>query len=143
MNPFAVMIVDDDESHRYILKRQIIETKFKPNVFEKENGRDALQFFEENEENRRIHGDIFPPLIIFLDINMPLLNGFEFMDAYEKICPDVKSVVLMVTSSGLDTDVQKSKSYNQVKGLLTKGEFGVKELEATIEKCIHLRSLEA
>ncbi len=136
MKNYSVLIVDDDETDRYLLKRQLKQTNLDLTIFEKENGQDAYDFFDNYSENKEKYPEAFPPLIVFLDINMPLLNGFEFLEKFSvlKNKGDLEStVVLMFTSSEREEDRNKVLKYNFVKGYLLKGEFDIEMLRNKIE----------
>lgn len=58
------------------------------------------------------------PDFIFLDINMPIMDGWEFLDIYDKNAP--KACVYMLTSSTNATDMSRSKQYKCIAGYLSK-----------------------
>jgi CheY-like chemotaxis protein len=60
------------------------------------------------------------PDLIFLDINMPHLNGFQFLDALSELEGNFKTKVVMVTSSDDVKDIEKSAEYEYVIGYLIK-----------------------
>ena len=124
MNVFSFLIIDDDESDRYLLKRLLESGKLETTIFEADDGVAAIDLLQNYEENRAMHGELFPPLIVFLDINMPRMNGFEFLqqfrdlrdqrDAYRSI------VFLMVTSSDNERDKEIVSEFDFVKGYIEK-----------------------
>ena len=107
-----ILLVDDDSSlnfiHKYILKDYAIDCQ----VDEALNGQEAL-------DQIAASGDC--PDIIFLDINMPILNGFDFLKEYEsrgRCCEH--SQVYMLTSSLREEDKVAALSYKSVKGYYDK-----------------------
>ena len=58
-----ILIVDDNEVDRYILKRLIKEAKLELTIFEKKDGQEALEFLENYEANRKEYPDGFPPIL--------------------------------------------------------------------------------
>jgi CheY-like chemotaxis protein len=54
-------------------------------VFENADGSSALYFLENYEKNHKIHNKSFLPKIIFLDINMPIIGGFEFLKKFAEL----------------------------------------------------------
>lgn len=73
---------------------------------------------------QRLHSE--PPNLIFLDINMPLMNGWDFLEAYGDL-PDHKKagkVVVMLTSSFNEEERERAEAYDPVAGFLTKPRSG-------------------
>ncbi|MEL0657315.1 response regulator, partial [Pseudoalteromonas issachenkonii] len=95
------LIVDDNEVDRYILKRLIKQAKLELTIYEKKEGQEALEFLENYESNRIKYTDGFPPIHIFLDINMPKVNGIQFLEEFSKLRKkiEISSCVVMMFSS--------------------------------------------
>jgi CheY-like chemotaxis protein len=73
-NPInLVMLVDDNDTDNFISRRIIEITKFAKNVEVKNSGKSALEYLEREQDNPAKLPDI-----IFLDINMPIVDGFVF-----------------------------------------------------------------
>ena len=120
-------IIDDNEADRYILKRAIKDSGVAAKIFESCHGQEALDFLLDYENNvERFNGD-YPPIINFLDINMPLLDGFAFLEKFSEARQSMevyKSVVFMMySSSESEIDRKKVEGYEFVCGYLTKGAF--------------------
>lgn len=135
---YSALIIDDNEIDRYILKRDLLKIGHKGLVFEKENGKQGLEFFEDYNRNKEKYQDGFPPLLVFLDINMPFMGGFEFLKHFSdfKENSDLAkepSILVMFSSSGMDKDKEKALSYNFVKDYLVKGDYQTDELKTKIE----------
>ena len=73
-----VMLVDDNDTDNFISKRIIEITKFARRVEVKSSGKGALDYIKENENSAENL-----PNIIFLDINMPIVDGFVFLYEFE------------------------------------------------------------
>ncbi|WP_158771196.1 response regulator [Paraglaciecola sp. L1A13] len=135
MKRVNVLIVDDSELDRYILKRQL-KTLGVESIFEKDDGATALVFLQDYENNRKRYPDDFPPVIIFLDINMPIVNGFDFLEEFSKIRTHLElsaCVVTMYSSSERAEDKARAFKYDFVRGFLVKGELTIDFLKETIE----------
>lgn len=123
----SVLIVDDSRIERAMLKRQLQKIGIR-NILEEEDGSSALSLFELFEENRDKLGEIFPPNIIFLDINMPIMNGFEFLEKFVKLRPNsaFEGCSVIMYSSSMSEEALK---YNFVKGFVIKGEKDIEQLK--------------
>lgn len=124
MKQYSIMIIDDDEVDRYTLKRLLKSGGVNVPLEEAIDGEEALQFFKDAETNRAKLGEGFPPVVVFLDINMPRMNGFEFLDAFKKLREENEGydavVFLMVTSSDNIQDKEHANQYDFVKGYINK-----------------------
>ncbi|WP_103866599.1 response regulator [Aquimarina sp. I32.4] len=112
-------IIDDDNMYVNLVKK-IVETRsLCKNLMVFQNGKDALNHFEAiltNLDNKTI------PEIIFLDLNMPVMDGREFLDNFTKIKNKIgKVITLYVVSSSINpVDIERAKSINLVKDYLVK-----------------------
>lgn len=106
----SVMVVDDSEPDQFICK-YVLE-KHNPNmtVLQAYDGEEALEMLKKSAQK---------PEIIFLDINMPRLDGHGFLAAYDSVV-DKSAVVVMLTSSDQSKDKERSLSYQFVKDYLVK-----------------------
>lgn len=135
MEKISVLIVDDSTVDRYILIRQLKKIGI-VDIFEKDDGSSALEFLENYEKNAITFNGKFPPVIIFLDINMPRIGGFEFLERFEQLRNrlQLKScVIMMFSSSERPEDKERAMHFDFVKDFLTKGELSVEELKSKIE----------
>lgn len=112
-----VMLVDDNETDNFISKRIIEITQFSKRVEVKNSGKAALEYIKENEKNP----DNIPSLI-FLDINMPIVDGFVFLYEFEKFSELVrnKCKVIILSSSDNKRDIDKIINNNHVIKFITK-----------------------
>ncbi|TAH10177.1 MAG: response regulator, partial [Sphingobacteriia bacterium] len=88
------------------------------NILSFYNGKEAIGFFQDKQNNSQEE----LPDVIFLDINMPVMNGWQFLDEYQKLNNSLKSAITiyMVSSSVDDCDIQKSKEYSSVAEYIVK-----------------------
>lgn len=120
------MLVDDDQINNFINKRIINKLNITNEVKVALNGEEALEHIERFCNQ---NGDC--PELIFLDINMPVMNGFEFLNEFKNLNlknkDEVKIIVL--TTSSNPGDLQKLKEHS-IKGFLNKPLTEKKILEA-------------
>ncbi|WP_271711625.1 response regulator [Marinigracilibium pacificum] len=112
-----VMLVDDNDTDNFISKRIIEITGFAKNVEIKNSGKSALEYIEQNKDNPEKL-----PNIIFLDINMPIVDGFVFLYEFEKFAGIVKDKckVIILSSSDNKRDIDKIVNNDHVIKFITK-----------------------
>ena len=100
-----VMIIDDNNIDLYITKRLIIKNNFGKEVLEYNAAAEALKYLQDNQGNIPML-----PLIIFIDIYMPEMSGFEFLEAYDKLPVTLKKYckVFIISSTIDDKDIERS-----------------------------------
>jgi CheY-like chemotaxis protein len=110
-------IVDDDETFVYLTKMTIEETKLVDIIEVFRNGLDALNFLKENFN----HIELLPEVIL-LDISMPVMDGWLFLEEYIKLKPRIgkKITIYIVSSSISPKDILKAKSINDVTDYIIK-----------------------
>ena len=91
----CVLMVDDSEPTNYVNKKIVEKTGIAERVVTVESGFEALEFLKEEADKEGY------PELIFLDINMPGMNGWEFLEAYDKLPKTEQAllVVVMLTTS--------------------------------------------
>ncbi len=112
-----VMLVDDNDTDNFISKRIIEITKFAPRVEVKSSGKGALDYLKENQDK-----PTELPNIIFLDINMPIVDGFVFLYEFDKFSELVKNKckIIILSSSDNKRDIDKIVNNNHVIKFITK-----------------------
>lgn len=107
------ILIDDNEADNVYHEIMIRRAGFQGEVLVFESGVDALAFF--------VQDHLTVPTCIFLDINMPLMDGFEMAEQATPLLTDKPSVVmLMLTSSGSPADRERAGTLPIIKGYVTK-----------------------
>jgi len=105
----TIGIVDDDEIFLMLARASLKSIYPQAEYFTANNGEEALQLLEKQT-----------PSLLFLDINMPVMNGWEFLAALEKSKNDIGFPIYITTSSVAPEDKKKAKDSQLVKGFIEK-----------------------
>ena len=113
MNPqlTCILLIDDSESDNFFHEIIIENSKCAKKVMCFEKAMDALHYLKNPQEVHYIQPDV-----IFLDINMPGMNGWEFLKAYEELDEELKSrvVIIMLTTSLSVDDRERAKQFDAI-----------------------------
>lgn len=117
LSQYNICLIDDDKIYQFTAKKIIESTNLTKAVLSFFNGEEAIDFFKSNLQNV----DSIPD-IIFLDINMPIKDGWQFLEDFKSLLNDVKKdiTIYMVSSSVDDYDIKKSKEYSFVTDYIIK-----------------------
>jgi CheY-like chemotaxis protein len=112
-----VMLIDDNETDNFIHKRVIELTGFSKNIVVKNSGKSALEYIESHKSNIANLPDV-----IFLDINMPIVDGFVFLFEYENFPEEVKQKckIAILSSSDNKRDIDRIVDNEYVINFITK-----------------------
>jgi CheY-like chemotaxis protein len=110
-------VIDDDVIYTHTVKRIIDSSQIANKTLFFPNGQLGIDFFKEY-----LHQTESLPDLILLDINMPILDGWQFMDEFVKLSPLIgKKVTVYIVSSSIDEDDhKKALSYQQVSDFIVK-----------------------
>lgn len=124
-----ICIIDDDEIYIFLIKKSLSAMGINNEVISFLNGSDALEELIQLKNN---HQEL--PGIILLDINMPIMDGWEFLTEFRKVnsINPKKIPIYIVSSSIANEDFEKSKTFPEILDYLSKPV----ELE-TLEKILH------
>ena len=117
-----ILCIDDDPITLMLCKKVIAKASFTNEIFTFQNGQDALQYFNTIKYSNNKDKTSIKPQLIFLDLNMPVMGGWEFLDHF--ITPEYSefhSIKVIILSSTIDPeDKEKPKNYPMVMDFLSK-----------------------
>ena len=111
----TILLVDDDETtnffHKFILENEEIAS----NILEARNGEEALALLSDPGRRQEID-------LIFLDVNMPIMNGFEFLESWEQLPNEQRGTfpILMLTTSSHFADKERAETFMTLSGYYNK-----------------------
>ena len=118
-----ILCVDDDPITLMLCKMVISKSSFAKEIITAQNGEEAVNYFDELKLNN-LGAEIKKyPSLVFLDLNMPVMDGWEFLDQFSKdeYTAFFKNTKVIVLSSTIDPkDIEKSKTYPMVIDFLSK-----------------------
>jgi CheY-like chemotaxis protein len=114
----SVLLVDDDEINNFISIKLIKKALLNTEIMACLNGKFAIEQLSEIQQKDPAK----LPDYILLDINMPIMNGWEFLDEYKRLNLDPlgKSKIFIISSSVFSNDINKARSYPLVKDFISK-----------------------
>lgn len=117
MKTDIISIVDDDKIYQYTMTKTIEATRRCKKILVFSDGEEAFNFLTENKAD-----EASLPDIIFLDINMPYMDGWEFLAEFALLKPKLAKeiIVYMVSSSVSTLDINRAKEISEVTGYIVK-----------------------
>lgn len=110
-------LVDDDDIFVFLTTKAIEQTNLVDLIKVFENGLDALNFLKENKNNI----DALPEIIL-LDLSMPIMNGWQFLEEFAKLNPTIgKKITIYICSSSISPDdILRAKTISEVSDYIIK-----------------------
>lgn len=113
----TLTLIDDDDIFVFLTKKVVEQTNLVDLIKVFGNGLDAINFLKENRHNVEVL-----PEIILLDLSMPIMNGWQFLEEFTKLNPSLgKKITIYICSSSIShDDITRAKSINEVSDYIIK-----------------------
>ena len=114
-----VMVIDDDESYVYLLRRKVKTLGEDVSFSAYSTGKEAMDYFNAIEKVGEI------PDVVILDLNMPVMDGFGFLESFRNLCnkrsiDTPPPILLVATSSDISADRERVAGYKVARDYLVK-----------------------
>lgn len=118
----CILFIDDDEPTNFLNKLIVDEMRCAEHVQIVHSGREALDYLTQSGAYKNNNNHYPRPDLIFLDINMPGMDGWEFLDHYKKLPDNQKGniVMVMLTTSLNPDDAKAAQQYDEISGFENK-----------------------
>lgn len=105
------MLVDDNEIDNLINQKMIEASGICEHIFTHSGAKSAIEFLKNIEKLAKGPVSLYLPEIIFMDIDMPLMDGFQFLDEFDRLSDSIKNSckIVMLTSSLNPQDMNRAK----------------------------------
>lgn len=122
-----ILIVDDDPTSLFLHNSLIVKSGICQDPLQFLNGEEAFEYLEAQSHSQR-------PFLVLLDLDMPVMDGWEFLEKLEENKLPVQVDVVIVTASIDKSDRQRAKKLERVAAYLTKPIFNLDEVKKIVAK---------
>jgi CheY-like chemotaxis protein len=118
----SVLLIDDDEPTNFYTQMIVEESGCTGHIKVAQGGQEALDYLSNTSKQGNAEDSYPRPDLIFLDINMPAMDGWEFLDQYKKLNKERhgKVIVVMLTTSLNPDDKTKANEMPEISGFESK-----------------------
>ena len=135
MNNLKLLLIDDDPISNFLTKKVVEKANINADIIIYDNAANALSLFENFIDINEI------PDAIFLDLNMPIMNGWEFIEDFSRLDDEVIAKVSLFILSASDNhyDISTAARYSFIKKYISKP-IAIKEVESLFSshKCLEV-----
>jgi CheY-like chemotaxis protein len=119
----CVLLVDDDDATNFMSRLVIERAGIAEHIEIALNGRDAIEYLTRTVKQAEAEHTTVPSILILLDINMPIMDGWEFLQAYKALdttSPKDEIIIVMITTSTNPEDERRAEKIPEVAGFTHK-----------------------
>ena len=118
----CVLVIDDDEPTNFFNRMIIRKSGCTDHVQVAQSGQEALDYLTGSEHHNCDESKYPCPDLIFLDINMPAMNGWEFLERYKSLNKEHQGniIIVMLTTSLCPEDILRAKNIPEIAGFESK-----------------------
>ena len=118
----SILLIDDDIATNFISKMLIKKAGITDHIETTSNGKQALDYLTNSGKYEKTDGIYPKPMLILLDINMPVIDGWEFAKAFSELEPNQKgeAIIVMLTSSINPDDKERAAKLHAITGFQNK-----------------------
>jgi CheY-like chemotaxis protein len=115
--PFIICLIDNDEVYQYTVTRSLKAHDPAKKILVFSDGEQAMEFLINNVTN-----DENLPDVIFLDLSMPVMDGWQFLEEYTRLKPTIAktTVIYVITSSFDPEDIARAKKISEISDYIIK-----------------------
>jgi CheY-like chemotaxis protein len=129
----CILVIDDDEPTNFFSQMILEDLNCAEHIKTVQSGQEALEYLGKSEMPGADH-ELYPsPDLVFLDINMPAMNGWEFLEEYKKLTVKHRIIMVMLTTSLFPEDRSKAEAMPEISGFENKP-LTVEKVEAVLDK---------
>jgi CheY-like chemotaxis protein len=129
----CILVIDDDEPTNFFTRMILEEMECAEHVQTVQSGQEALEYLGKSESDGNDESLYPSPDLIFLDINMPAMNGWEFLEEYKQISVKHRIIMVMLTTSLFPEDKSRAESIPEISGFENKP-ITDEKVKAVVEK---------
>lgn len=128
----CILVIDDDEATNFFARIILENSHCTEHIKTLQSGQEALDYLAKSEPGN--DADASPsPDVIFLDINMPAMNGWEFLEEYKKMNVRSRIIIVMLTTSLFPEDKLRAEKIPEISGFENKP-LTTEKVAAVVEK---------
>ncbi|AXG75148.1 response regulator [Flavobacterium arcticum] len=105
----SLYVIDDDKIYHFLFKNLLKQNGIDVTTKFFGDGAEAIEYIQSNNNEQL-------PDLILLDVNMPIMDGWQFLEEYSKLTTSLSktSIVYMISSSNSEVDMNKAKEFNDI-----------------------------